>query len=248
MKTELNTPASRRLKAYKASAAKLTESYKIYGNFDYVTTWQQQRYPKPDVLSRPDLTRSTDKQKYFVDSLDQFPCKKWIDAEKTGARNISSWYADNMQHELITPAVVFIRNPKALNDDDRDNAGAHIQFMPAIYWSDCDSATVYADVYDCMNEAAHAANRYAERVAEEGREEDAKYRAEEDIKTHREMIHELNREALPLIAELKAHPEGYAEPICKVIKNTLNDIMYQRAKAFQNIEKLEDNYWNAISY
>ena len=27
MKTELNTPASRRLKAYKASAAKLTETY-----------------------------------------------------------------------------------------------------------------------------------------------------------------------------------------------------------------------------
>lgn len=245
MKAELNTPASRRLKAYKANAAKLTESYKKYKS-DYVTTWQQQRYPKPDVLSRPDLTRSTDKQKYFVDSLDKFPCKKWIDAEKTGARNISSWYADNRQQELITPAVVFIRNPKALNDDDRDNAGAHIQFMPAIYWSDCDCATVYTDIYDCMNQAAHAANRYAERVAEDGREEDAKYRAEEDISNSRALIHEINRDALELIRELKAHPEGYAAPICKAIKSTLNDLMDQRAKAFQNIEKLEENYWNAV--
>lgn len=245
MKTELNTPASRRLKAYKASAAKTNANF-LSRNFEYATTWQKQRYPKADVLSRSYLTRSTDKQKYFVDSLDNFPCKKWIDAEKTGARNISSWYADNMQHELITPAVVFIRNPKALNDDDRDNAGAHIQFMPAIYWSDCDSATVYADVYDCMNQAAHAANRYAERVAEEGREEDAKYRAEEDISDSRALIHEINRDALELIRELKAHPEGYTAPICKAIKSTLNDLMNQRKKAFQNIEKLEENYWNAV--
>ena len=247
MKTELNTPASRRLKAYKAKAEKRnTDDLVLNRNFDHVTTWQRQRYPKPDFLSRSYLTRSTDKQKYFVNSLDNFPCKKWIDAEKTGARNISSWYADNMQHELITPAVVFIRNPKASNDDDRDNAGAHIQFMPAIYWSDCDSATVYADVYDCMNQAAHAANRCAERVAEEGREEDAKYRAEEDIRTYREMIHEINRDALELIKELKAHPEVYTAPIRKAIKSTLNDLMNQRAKAFKNIENLEENYWKAV--
>lgn len=246
MKTELNTPASRRLKAYKASAAKLTETYQknYYGN--YKTTWQKQRYPKPDVLSRPSFTRSTDKQKYYIDSLDKFPCKKWIDAEKTGARDICAWYADNIQHELITPAVVFIRNPKALNDDDRDNAGAHIQFMPAIYWSDCDCATVYAEVYDCMHQAAHAANDYAAHEAETGREEDAKYRAAEDINDSRALIHEINRDALELIRELKAHPEGYTAPICKAIKSTLNDLMNQRKKAFKTIAKLEDDYWKAV--
>lgn len=226
-----------RLQAYKANAEKMTKNYPGQS----ADTWKNNRYPKPAILSKSSLTRSADGKQFFIDNLDDFPGSIVGDAGDIVRMDYKGWYTDNDQRDTMTGAVIAIRNPHKTDED-----GAHKQYMPATYHSDWDSATVHNEFYDCKDEAARAADHYAEREADQCREFDAKDQAEQQILTLREELHDLNREALPLIKEVKGYTWKYQGPVCDAIKEKLIRIIRERSEAFEKIAKLEDNYWSAV--
>lgn len=246
MNTKLNTPAARRLETYKAAAA---ESIERWGAGNHYADWKNNRHPKAPVLYRGDLNRSQDGKEFYLDNLDQWPGTNEGDASDIIRLDHTGWFADNEQFTLIRGAVVSVRNPHALNDD-----GEHKVYFPAIYYTENTrrnpgevlSATVYDRPCDSKEEAARIADSYAESEAEDAREGDAKYQAEQQIEDSRAEIHDLNKEALPLIREIKAHPQGYAAPVCSTIREKLGRILADREHLFNRIERLTDDYWTAV--
>lgn len=249
MTTKLNTPAARRLEMYKAGEEKLIANYP--GCVPAFYSWREKgnRYPKAPVLVRRTPERSQDGKEFYLDNLDQWPGTNEGDASDIIRLDHTGWYADTYQFTLIRGAVVSVRNPHVLNDD-----GEHKIYFPAVYTcentkrAEVYNATVYAsEPCASKEEAARIADSYAEREADESQDADAKYRAEQQIEDSRAEIHELNREALPLIREIKAHPQGYAAPVCSAIREKLDRILADREHLFRRIERLQDDYWTAVS-
>lgn len=164
------------------------------------------------------------------------------DAKEFTRLKHSGWYTDNFQDGLVKGAVIAIRTG-AKEDED----GAHFQYMPATYHTDWDGATIYNDFYACKSDAAIAADGYAEREAEVCREDDAKYQAEHQIDALKEELHDLNKSTLAVIKEVKSGFQvGQFNAICGLIRKSIKTAVERRTEIFEEIEKLEDNYWLSV--
>jgi hypothetical protein len=118
--------------------------------------------------------------------------------------------------------------------------------MPATYHTDWDGATIYNEFYDCKSDAANAADGYAERESEDCREDDAKYQAEQRIEDLKTELHDLNKETLALIADVKKQSDIFPKTVCDLIRGRIEEAVERRADIFEKIEALEDNYWLAV--
>ena len=222
--------ATRRLKYYKNMAEKHNK------------TWQDsRRWDKPEFLTKSSVTKSKDGKYYLVDNINELN-NVFTDRDANRILGNTGWYTDNFQDNIMKVGVIEVRTSRMKDDD-----GAHKAYMPATYHTDWDGAKVYNKFYDNINEAARYADHYADREAEQCREDDAKYQAEEAIADCRNQIHDINKETLALIKEIKTgYKVGLLEQTCRVVKQSIRDAVLERSKLFEQIKKLEDCYWYAV--
>ena len=141
----------------------------------------------------------------------------------------TGWFADNDQDQLYVGEVWHLPHGKFL----------------AGYVDDFGGTAIFdGRVYDDKSDAAYAGDSMAESAAEKSREFYAKDRAEQDILQARDDIHELNKEAMEVLRELK----GVQLPpaLCAAVRGNLQTLLNLRKKAFCTIKRRQDDYWSAV--
>lgn len=198
--------------------------------------------PTPGSWQR-DYTGHKSGRPYYIDGLDAMAWRVTGDAadilRNAGgwrAADSCNWYADNHRDAVIKSAVLQLPS--------RDGTPVYI---PATYCSDWDGATCWPlDQYDTPEDAARAAAGYADAEAEESREFYAKDAAEQQIEEKRAEIHKTNRAALALIREIKAAGASFTPAICSALRGQLHDYLNERREAFERIDRLTAEYWEAV--
>jgi len=244
MSTIYTRSAKVRLFNYKSQADKRNEE-RAKTNPGYLPlTWKDIRqWSHPYFLSKSSLIRSANNDSFYVDSLDDIG-KNMGDAGDSIQLDHTGWYTDSFQDGLLKGAVIAIRS-KHFTDED----GAHFAYMPATYHSDWDGATVYNEVYDRTSAAARKADGYAEKEAEACREDDAKYQSEREIEDLKEELHDLNKETLAMIKDIKGergYTFQYPKSVCDLVREHIEEAVERRSEIFERIEALKDDYWLAV--
>lgn len=211
-------------------------------------TWRdtRQHHPSPWGAPRANNARG-EKGQIFSEQLDQYgadlgPAGKLFPRmfDHTG------WYADNYQDELIVAHVCRMRCPRGT------------LYIPATRNTGCDGTVHYINDAELVprgateeqhdqacREAARSADHYAEREAEECREENAKYQAERDIEEARAEIHGINKFVLALLGEIKAAGADFTPAICTALRAEVQQYLRDRAEQFKIIKAREEDYWTA---
>ena len=86
----------------------------------------------------------------------------------------------------------------------------------------------------------------AEREADRCREDDAKQRAADDIHDRRTEIHDVNKAARALLAEIRGRE--FSENVCAALRHRLREYLADRKRMFARIAEREENYWSAVPY
>lgn len=203
----LQVRAPDRLARYRKFAAHLDELARKHGTRDSVTDWRTCRYETP-ANQGMHAGRWQD-----VEDTDKFarPAERafYVDAVPLGWRVVGNasdvlrregywrradeceWYCDAHQTETVIAAVLQL---PARNGECR--------YVPAIYYSDCDGITCWPLDHDSdAKECALKAAGYAERIAEEMREESEKENMRQDIGDELDAIAECRRKHSAFAAE-----------------------------------------------
>jgi hypothetical protein len=210
----------------------------------YKTDWRKVKYIsafKNPILKRSSITSDYNRNNWYVDSLDDFAGNVLGDSHELARLDHTGWFADNFQDGLIKGCVLKIRSSKHLDED-----GAHFIYLPATYCTGYDGATVYNDYYYSAKDAALSADSEAEILAENSREEDAKYQAGTEIDDLRIELHELNRSTLSLVKEIKETGKTLPQNICSALRSHITLAIKQRQAIFARIAQLQDNYWLSV--
>lgn len=223
-----------RLEAYKANAAKMAAGYPQSA---HLAGWRNNRYPKPAILKgRNQITRDSKNPRIiYADSFDCLPLTLVGDACEFGRNIPHGWYtSDEYDGEILKGAVLSFRHPHKINSDED---GSHVFYLSASYHSDWDGVTVYTGItHDTKRDAALYADECARVEADECRENDARYQLEQRAIEAREELHELNRETLQLIREIKNARQSFTPAICQALTATLKSALRQRAELFETIQ------------
>lgn len=211
-------------------------------------TWRdtRQHHPSPWGAPRANNARGP-KGQIYSESVDQYG-RDLGPAGKLFPRLIdhNGWYADNNQDELIVGHVCRMRCPRGT------------LYIPATMRTDSDGTVHYfGDVErvpkgateeehdSACREAARSADHYAEKEAEECREDNAKWQAEEDIRQARAEIHGINKFVLALLGEIKAAGADFTPAICTALRAEVQQYLRDRAEQFKIIKAREEDYWTA---
>lgn len=162
------------------------------------------------------------------------------------AFDYSGYYSDNFQMGLIKPYIVKIKTSRGLF------------IAPAIAYSDCDIATIYmrrgqlvekggdndAAAYEC----ARIADSIAEREAEQGREDDAKFQAEQIAEALKDENREALKEARGLIQAIRDQRQigQIVAPICNALISEIRGIRQTIRRNNERMAALKSNYWLAV--
>lgn len=236
-KQEQDMNTRQRLAAYRAKAAKNDSA-----PFNVWKYWTR------SVWSVPSNATGKNGQR-FTDTLEQYG-KNLGDAHDLHRHiNHRGWYADNYQDALIRGAVCKMRSPKGT------------LYIPATYCTAWDGTIHFikdavlvakgSDEYDhdqAIRQAATYADHYAQKEAEEAREFEAKDQAEQMIAGARAYIHRINELTLELIREIKANENTYTPAVCQALKDSIKHRLNERRGAFEQISKLEGNFWEAVPH
>lgn len=153
-------------------------------------------------------------------------------AEKLLRLRHKGWFTENFCGETVRGEVWRLPHGKFLAViPDQFNDGAGI---------------VENCVYDDENDAARNADRMAEIYAENAREDDAKFQAEQQIESARELIasaRETVRELIAGIRESKLSPR-----ICEQLRADIKRERAEIREQFARIEKLSENFWSAVQF
>jgi hypothetical protein len=162
-------------------------------------------------------------------------------------RDTTGFYADSWCSDTIQGGVERIRSARGT------------YYVPVTYCTGWDGVTYYmadaeivprnsteADHDTAKHEAARSAYHYAEREAEQAREDDAKSRAEEQIADARAEIHDINKTARALLAEIRGRE--FTQNVCEALRHRLREYMADRRRCFAIIKEREEDYWSAVSY
>ena len=162
-------------------------------------------------------------------------------------RDANGFYADSYCYDVIKGGVERIRTAKGC------------LYVPVTYCTGWDGVTYYMDDAELVERgadesshdkakqiaASHAYNR-AELEADYAREDHAKQRAEEDMAGARAEIHQINKEARALLAEIRGRE--FTDNVCAALRYRLQDYLADRRRLFKTIAEREDNYWSAVQY
>lgn len=155
------------------------------------------------------------------------------------------FYADSFEFETIKGGVVRLRTAR------------FTLYIPCTYCTGWDGATLYFAMAErvergsteeaheaAAREAAATAYGRAEHEADVAREDDAKQRAAEDIEDARAEIHNGNRQALALLAEIRGRE--FTENVCEALRYRLRCLLDDRRQCFDRIKERRENYWSAV--
>ena len=224
-----------RLAHYREKAERHNERYT---NFT-AHTWKDERWPTPKAIQKfYPLSHSDDKSRLFIDDWDKWPGNDLGDAYEVTRLDNTGWFSDNFQDGLVKGRVVSLRTPKGT------------RFYPGIYYTNCEGVTVYMNDYftgeDGAEEAARRADHYAEKDAEQCREDDAEYQADQRIGELKEEYHALNKSVLDEIKTIKAQLDLFSikEKIRDLIKSL--SVCEERKRLQDEIQEYLDNPWRAV--
>lgn len=253
----LNTPATRRLAAYRERAEnRVATIYRCHGNnaaqvVEYMNAgdWRANRYPARrgahggnwgDAPKHVSFTLTRERPYY----CDKFP-PGWRDhgsahdvCRREGSRRIdhNGWYCDADQRETVQGYVLQIPAREGVP-----------QYVPALKWSDRDGVTLYPlDRYEEILDAASAADGYAEAIAEQEREWDEAWQAGslwsdlgEEIKSNNAQIKEY-RASLRNLVDKTAR---------KVMRGAINGLKAENERHDKKREELvSDNLYQADAF
>ena len=156
------------------------------------------------------------------------------DAHENARIDHTGWYCDHFREGVIRGRVLQL---PARNGDPI--------YVPGTYCTEWDGVTVYPlDWYETPEEAAKAADQYAEREAEESREFYAKDAADQDI----DRAHEEAKEAIQQFRELKTTIKGkaYDDPVCSLIRRELKSLRREVTRQISIIQARRDDFWTAV--
>jgi len=203
---------------------------------------------------RPGYTRNDTPNHYsaagdlYAENLDKFDAVAIQDISRHF--DYSGYYADNFQCELIKPYIVKIKTAQGLF------------IAPAVAYSDSDLATIYFSKAELVEKwesernreatifrMASAADTIAERLAEQGREDDAKFQAEQQAEDLRAENQQARKDAHALIVAIRDQRAigDIVAPICNAL---ISEIKGLRAAIHRNndrINKLAADYWLAVN-
>jgi hypothetical protein len=185
---------------------------------------------------------SQDKDELYLDSFEDMPgyITEPKDADKCCHMDHTGWYTDDFSNGTIIGVVVSFRHPQDINPDNE----SHIFYMAGTKHSDWDGVTVYTrHTYQTEREAARRADKIAEREAEECREEDQKYHAEQKIEELKTEYHELNVKALEVIKDARNASGLFPASICELIKNKLDETLERKRDILRGVKELTDSPW-----
>ena len=172
----------------------------------------------------------------------------------------NGWFVDNYQYDTIRGAVFVVngRDPRGgvtlvAGYEDHNNPGAAL-----LDWTSTASVDAKGEPLDMCGlhgtdeaaDVARWADQLAESDAEEMREDDAKYRAEEAIHDLKDDMETARKELRALLAELRdvCPALGQAPHVIAALRHSIGELREQRREALQRIADLRDNYWNAVPY
>jgi len=221
--------AKSRLASYRASAEKSKTNHGPSNHYANWRSWLIRTTKQPPTF-RPD---EKEPGKFYVNSLN-LGWRECGDSHDIVSLRHTGWYADNDQDSLLKGCVLQL---PSRNGEPR--------YVPATYCTEWDGATIYmGEIGPDKEQAARYADRNAEIEAEASREFYAKDSADQQISEKREEIHELNKEALELLREIKH--QTFTPAVCSTLKGALQQMLRDRRKCFERIVKLQDDFWAAV--
>ena len=248
MITGINRDLEIRMLQYRNEAKKHNS---VYPN--KLITWKQARkeYPmnkvgpialkKPAYFGRALLAQ---KDALYLDAFEDMPgyIEEPKDADKCCQMDYNGWYTseDGWTGETLIPVVVSIRHPQKINPENE----SHIFYIAGTKHSDWDGVMVYTDeLFECEGDAARRADRIAEEEAEQCREDDQEYQAEQKIKKLKTEYHELNTKALKVIKDARNASGIFPASICKLIKSKLDETLERKRDILRGVKELTDSPW-----
>lgn len=178
------------------------------------------------------LNRSEDGEKIFLASFEDIGARDVLQASK----DHNGWYTDDFQSDTLSGVVIPIGRHSKTEGHDRsdwtENTGL---FLAGTQHSDWDGVTLYTDTFDNFRDAARYADWFAEREAEECREEDEKNQREQKVEDLRDDIKRIRKACLTLLRDMRPIRKGmdqFPETVCDALRNQvqryLNDIRTYR--------------------
>lgn len=169
----------------------------------------------------------------------------WGEFLRSRCWDATGFYTDDFCHETIKGGVVRLRTAR------------FTLYIPTTYCTGWDGATLYfgmaervdrGSTQDEHESAQHEAARWAygraEHEAEISREDNAKCRAADDIADARAEIHDINKAARALLAEIRGRE--FTENVCAALRHRLHEYLADRRKCFEKIKERQENYWSAV--
>jgi hypothetical protein len=211
-------------------------------------TWRDTRQHHPSPWGAPRANNARGKKgEIFTDSIDQYGVDLGpVNTIFPRVFDHTGWYADNYQDARIVAHVCRMRSPWGT------------LYIPATMNTDCDGTVHYINDAELVpkgateeqhdqacREAARSADHYAEREAEEAREDNAKWQAEQDIEAARAEIHGINKFVLALLGEIKAAGADFTPAICTALRAEVQQYLRDRREQFKIIKEREADYWTA---
>lgn len=242
---KINFTLAMRLEAVKKRAAEWSKhspdgAYK--SALDHQVKYKRKgwiQYDTPNHYNDGNLTECN------LDKFDAIPIQK----VSSRAFDYSGYYADSFQCELIKPYIVRIKT------------GRGLFIAPAIAYSDSDMATIYLsdgrycsrdensqDYYDTAYQAARWADQYAEKLADDGRECDAQFQAENQIEGFKYDNKAALKAARALIQAIRDQRAigRIVTPICDALMAEIKAIRQSIHRNNERIAALKNNYWLSV--
>lgn len=180
--------------------------------------------------------------------------------DKAALRAIDNhgWYTDFFQDGCIYACAVQVRIPRRLAKFENVQEGEYgvwqksmtrVRWMEATAHTDWDQILISrrsSDLHDTLEECIRSADRVAKLAAEEAREEDQKFHAEQQIEEKREEVKSVRAQLLEALA---ARREASApDALCRVLRSWVAERLAEIRKARKRIALLEREPWQAVSW
>ena len=213
----------------------------------YSNDWRGHRYAR--TWEPTGWTWSEDRRKIYADERDTLGdyLGDWGAFLSGRCWDALGFYCDSWQSETLRGGVERIRG------------AACTLYVPVTYCTGWDGVTYHMrDAYrvergspeedheEARRDCAAMAYNIAEREADRYRDEDAQQQAADQIEQERAEIHEINKNARALLAEIRG--QEFTQNVCAALRHRLHEYLAHRRACFKTIENLRENYWNAVSY
>jgi hypothetical protein len=173
-------------------------------------------------------------------------------AEHSRLADATGFYADCWCDNVVVPVVVKTRARFCV---DRGKHKITTAYIPAVRFTDQDGVTSWpGDYMEAQMDAARLAYAYAEKVAEEARDYEARDRAQQEIEERHEHIKNTSQDIKSARAELQALKRARVcdgidtSTLRKMLRAQIVTMRSSIKASLKRIQALEDNYWCSVEH